>query len=84
MNNIVTIPQKLASMGDLALVPKQEFEEFSKWKKAVRVELDEQWFWTPEWQHKEKEADEAIRAGKISGPFRDHKTLISALKSKKK
>jgi len=82
--NVITIPQKLAQKGDLVLVPKHEFVEFSKWKRVVRVKLDEQWFWTPEWQKKEAEVDEAIRAGGIYGPFRDHDALISALKKKKR
>ncbi len=35
-------------------------------KAAVK---DDAWFHTPEWQVKEKEADEAIARGKMSGPF---------------
>ncbi|MDD5451860.1 MAG: AbrB/MazE/SpoVT family DNA-binding domain-containing protein [Desulfovibrionales bacterium] len=29
--------------------------------KTIRVPRDQAWFWTPEWQEKEKEADEDIR-----------------------
>lgn len=79
MNKVITIPK-----GKFVLVPHEEFEAFSKWKKAVKVRLDEQWFWTPEWQKKEAEADAAVRDSKVRGPFSDYKKLISALKRKKK
>jgi hypothetical protein len=35
----------------------------------VAIPADEAWFWTPEWQAMEREADEDIRAGRTSGPF---------------
>ena len=82
--NVGTIPKKLVQKGDLVVVPKREYREFSLWKKAVKVRLDEQWFWTPEWQKKEAEVDEAIRTGKVVGPFRDHRRLVAALKHKRK
>lgn len=82
--NVVTIPKKLAQKGDLVVIPKEEYEAFSTWKETVRVHVDEQWFWTPEWQEREAEADEAIRAGKTFGPFNTSKELLSLLKRKKK
>lgn len=82
--NVITIPKKLAKMDDLVIIQKREYQEFSLWKKAVRVQLNEKWFWTQEWQKKEAEADEAIQTGKIIGPFSSHKILLSALKRKKK
>ena len=30
---------------------------------------DQAWYWTPEWQAKEREADEAIAAGRTVGPM---------------
>ena len=33
------------------------------------IDRDQAWFWTEEWQKLEREADEAIRAGKLYGPF---------------
>lgn len=68
---------------DFIVVPRREYEEFYSWKKMVKVSLDEKWFWTPAWQSKEAEADKAIRVGKISRSFSDHKKLVSALKVKK-
>ncbi len=84
MINIVTIPKKLAKKGELVLVPKKEYQEFFAWKKAVKIRGYERWFWTPEWQKKELEADKAIQSGKVSISFSDHKKLTTALKSKRK
>lgn len=33
------------------------------------IPRDQAWFWTKEWQEKEREADEDLAAGRISGPF---------------
>ena len=82
--NAITIPRKLMKNDDLVIIPRREYEEFSHWKKAIQMRPAERWFWTPEWQQKEREADEAIRAGKIQGPFSDHKTLLASLKRKQK
>jgi antitoxin component of MazEF toxin-antitoxin module len=30
---------------------------------------DQAWFWTEEWQRKEREADEDIAAGRVTGPM---------------
>jgi len=82
--NIVTIPKKLPQKGDLVMIPKQEYRAFSMWKNSVKVQLEDAWFWTPDWQKKEQEADEAMRLGKITGPFSHAKGLIRALKREKK
>lgn len=82
--NVITIPKKLTQKGDLVVILKREYEEFSRWKKSIQIRLDEQWFWTPTWQAKEHEADEAIQTGRIKGPFSDPKKLIAALKRRKK
>lgn len=78
----VTIPKNLTQKDDLVVIPRKEYERFSIWKRVVRVQLDEQWFWTPEWQKKEEAADKAIRAKKITGPFSTHKDLLASLKRK--
>lgn len=79
---LVTIPQNLAQKDDLVVIPRKEYERFSVWKKTIRVQLDEQWFWTPQWQKKEEAADKAIRAKKMTGPFSNHKDLLTSLKRK--
>ncbi len=33
------------------------------------VNLDQAWFWTKEWQKKERQADEDIQKERLSGPF---------------
>ena len=80
----ITIPHNLTKQGDLVIIPKHEYEAFSHWKKNIKVRVDEQWFWTAEWQQKEAEADEDIRAGRVYGPFSDGKELLKALKKKSK
>jgi AbrB family looped-hinge helix DNA binding protein len=40
------------------------------------ISKDQAWFWTKEWQEKEKEADEAIAKGEVSGPFKSADELI--------
>lgn len=82
--NVITIMKKLAQKGDLVVIPRREYEVFSQWKQRVMVRLEENWFWTPEWQKKEAEADGAIRKGKISQQFSDYKKLLFALRRKKK
>lgn len=44
------------------------------------VESDQAWFWTPEWQGKERTAEADIRAGRVSGPFRSAKEFMKDLK----
>lgn len=44
------------------------------------VAKDQEWFWTNEWQEKEREADEAIAKGEISGRFSKASNAIKALK----
>lgn len=37
--NIVTIPKKLAQKGDLVVIPREEYEAFSEWRKALRIRV---------------------------------------------
>lgn len=41
---------------------------------------EQSWFWTSKWQAKEREADEDIKAGRISGPFRTVAEFMDGLK----
>lgn len=43
------------------------------------ISKNQAWFWTKEWQEKEKEADEAIARGEISEPFESAEQLIRHL-----
>jgi antitoxin MazE len=44
------------------------------------ISKDQAWFWTKEWQAKEKEADEAIAKGEISEPFDNVEELMGHLR----
>lgn len=48
------------------------------------IPKEQEWFWTKEWQKKEREADEDIGAGRLSGPFTSAEELISHLNRLKK
>jgi AbrB family looped-hinge helix DNA binding protein len=48
------------------------------------ISKDQSWFYTPEWQAKEREADKAIAQGQLSGPFSSAAELLSYLKKLKK
>lgn len=48
-------------------------------QKPSKVPKGQAWFWTPEWQEKEREADSAIRKGKVSGPFHTVEELLKHL-----
>lgn len=76
--------RKLSGMGEKiavasAVLPKNlqeavyEFVLFLQ----LRRDPDQAWFWTPEWQAKEREADEDIKAGRVYGPFKSGKDMMN-------
>jgi AbrB family looped-hinge helix DNA binding protein len=44
------------------------------------ISKNQVWFWTKEWQEKEKEADEAIAKGEVSRPFKSAHELVRHLR----
>jgi hypothetical protein len=34
------------------------------------VDADQAWFWSKEWQQGERDVEEDVQAGRISGPFK--------------
>ena len=44
--------------------------------KTIRVPRDQAWFWTPEWQAREREADQDLSAGR----YRDFESLEEFMK----
>lgn len=64
----VSIPKALAEA--LALKPGDYVEVDRKGKKLVLIpkaviDREDAWFWSKEWQKKEREADEDIKAGRV-------------------
>lgn len=47
--------------------------------KAGLIDKDQEWFWTPEWQAKEKEADEDTKAGR----YRDFDSMADMIRDLK-
>jgi AbrB family looped-hinge helix DNA binding protein len=47
------------------------------------ISKDQIWFWTKEWQQKEKEVDEAIARGELSGSFKKSDELIRHLRKRR-
>jgi hypothetical protein len=48
--------------------------------KTRRIDPDQAWFWTPEWQEGEREVDEAIARGEVGAVYMSDEEFISALK----
>lgn len=51
---------------------------------AKLIPRDQVWFHTPEWQAKEREADQAIARGEVSGPFASAEQLLRRLGKRRK
>ena len=69
----VSIPKAIRDrmriqQGDFIEVSERDGEIVMTPKKLINA--DQAWFWTPEWQKGEREADEDIRAGRLIGPFK--------------
>lgn len=47
------------------------------------ISRSQEWFWTKEWQEKEKEADQAIAKGEVSKTFEKADDLIKHLRKHK-
>jgi len=47
------------------------------------IPKNQAWFWTKEWQEKEKEAQKDIAGGKVSGHFLSGEKLVKSLKAKR-
>ena len=48
------------------------------------IPRDQNWFFTPEWQSKEEEADKAIAAGQVSNAFSSANKLLAHLKKQRR
>ncbi|HAM88608.1 MAG: Transcriptional regulator, AbrB family [Candidatus Falkowbacteria bacterium GW2011_GWC2_38_22] len=45
------------------------------------IDPSQAYYWTKEWQQAEKEADDDIKNGRVSGPFKNAKEVIHHLNS---
>ena len=68
-NGQITIPKKLREMfdlkkGDILLVESREDGILIQPRKLV--DPTQSWFWSKEWQEKERQADADIAAGRVS------------------
>ena len=78
----ITIPKKLTKGEELIIIPRKEYENFLRISKKIAE--GQEWFWTKEWQEKEKEADWDIRLRKLSHPYKTKKELRTALNKLKR
>lgn len=86
----ITIPRRITRGRDLVILPREDYERLlglpKKRKATIKpkeiIPEDQKWFWTKEWQKKEREADKDIKKGRVYGPFTNVKDLIKSLKSK--
>lgn len=73
--NAITIPKNLIKNDDLVILPRQDYETLLRAAKTQKThsQLD-------------RDLDEAlaeVKAGKITGPFKTAKALMTSLKSKR-
>lgn len=80
-NGQITLPAELrdrvgARTGDVFLAEVEDDALVLRPKRLV--DASQAWFWTPEWQKAEREADADIKAGRVKR-FRDVEELIADL-----
>ncbi len=83
----IVIPEEVRKklkikVGDMLEVHEREGQIVAR--PVIIVDKSQAYFWTPQWQIAEKEADEDIRKGNLSGPFTTADKLIRHLKKRPK
>ena len=69
----ITIPKRIRELfnledGDVLVIEEREDGILMKPRKLL--DPTQAWFWTEEWQKKERQAAEDIKTGRVSGPFK--------------
>ncbi len=82
----ITIPKEVfeklrLEVGDFLEVEATEAGMLLIPKKLISKE--QTWFWSSEWQQKEREADQAIERGDLSKPFQKSEELLKHLKKRR-
>jgi len=85
-NYQITIPQNLRrkirlAVGDYLEVDIRDDALVIRPVKVIHP--DQEYFFTKEWQEKEAEADRAVAAGELVGPFESSEDALAALKNTK-
>lgn len=81
----ITIPQEAFQRLDLRAGDFLEVQVRGEALYLVPQKLiprEQAWFWTREWQGREREADEAIARGELSAPFESIDDLLGYLRSR--
>jgi len=82
----ITIPKRVRERYNLEegdLLEYEEWEEGILLKPRKLIDPTQAWFWTPEWQRCEREADEDIEAGRVKR-FDDVEELLEDLRAHRK
>jgi len=81
-------PKELIKEKELILIPRRDYEKLLELLKKRKITTrprkviyrNQEWFWTKEWQKKEKEADQELAKGKYK-EFNNVKDLLKDLHS---
>lgn len=79
----ITIPKEICKKLNLETGDYLEVDTINEGIVLIPKKLisrDQEWFWSKEWQTKEKEADEAISTGEVSQIFENADDLIKHLR----
>ena len=79
----VTIPKEVREKCGFqpgTIVAIEAHDGFATIRAQRLIDADQAWFWSSEWQEKEREADEDIAAGRVSRWYGDVKELVADLR----
>jgi AbrB family looped-hinge helix DNA binding protein len=82
----VTIPEAVRREVDLKIGDRVEVTAEDGRiviRPMMEIPRDQAWYWTKAWQTREREADEDIAAGRVSGPFATAPGLLRSLKRRR-